>query len=201
MANRAKAKSKKTTTGKVKSRGRVATLPKQKGRKVGIGHNGAPKADEATVKHHHAALRRDLKAIADVVEEMDQAKGVYRSTRKAAKKAGINLAAFDFNTKLESDDQGKIHKDIADAVRYQKITGSKLVQLQLFNPDLEGPVAPEVDAKLQGFNAGKGGEPGDNNPHTPGTPEFVLFAEGWVEGQAALGAGIKPSSRAAQLDS
>jgi len=195
VANRAKAKSKKATQGKVKSRGKVATLPKQKGARAGIGHNGAPKADESTVKHHHAALRSDLKAIADIVEEMDQAKGVYRSTRKAAKKAGINLASFDFNRKLEEDDQGKIHTDIAEAVRYQKITGSKLVQLQLFNPNLEGPLAPEVDAKLQGFNAGKNGEPGDNNPHKPGTPEFVQFAEGWVEGQGKLQGGIGASGK------
>lgn len=200
MANRAKAKSKKATTGKVKSRGKVATLPKQKGRKVGVGHNGAP-VDESTIKHHHAALRRDLKAIADIVEELDQAKGVYRSTRKAAKKARINLAAFDFNRKLEEDDQGKIHQDIADAVRYQNVMGSKLVQLQLFNPNLEGPAPPEVDAKLQGFNAGKGGEKAENNPHVPGTEHFETWATGWVEGQAAIAKGIGKSPRAAQLDS
>ncbi len=179
MATRASGKKKSAAKGKVPSRGKVATLPKQSKRKRGgIGDNsGLHAVDDSIIERNLDALKAKKKAldkvVADYKEDLDQARGVYRSARKLAKKEGVNLKAFDIMHALESEDMGHVQVNYADVARYQKITDSPLLQLEMFSSMLAPE--PTVDVALQGLNAGKGGEPASNNPFGPGTDEFMLW--------------------------
>ena len=181
MAERARAK-KKTAKGKgkVPSRGTVAVLPKRTKGKPGPGHNsGLHAVPDEVIGRHLDTLKAKKKALDKVVndykDDLDQARGVYRSARKLAKKEGVNLKACDIMSELESDDMGHVQVNYADVARYQKITDSPLLQLEMF----QGMLAPEpaVDVALQGQNAGKGGEPADNNPYPANTDDHVIWRE------------------------
>lgn len=181
MAERAKAKP-KAAKGKVKGKA-IAVLPKKsrgaKG-KPGPGHNsGMHAVSDEVIGRHLDTLKAKKKALDKVVndykDDLDQARGVYRSARKLAKKEGVNLKAFDIMSELESEDMGHVQVNYADVARYQKITDSPLLQLEMF----QGMLAPEpaVDVALQGQNAGKGGEPADNNPYPANTDDHVIWRE------------------------
>lgn len=189
MATRARGR--KSAKGKVRGKP-IAKLPKQSQRKrrPGIGHNSGEYAvPDETILRAINTLRAKKKAMEKVQEELDQARGVYRSARKAAKNDGLNLDAFDLIEKLERQDQGTVLVNHADAGRYLKLTESPLaLQMDLFQ-NLEAP-KPEVDVAMQGYNAGKNAEPVDNNPHVPGSTDFVLWAENHAKGIAEATAGF-----------
>ncbi len=183
MAERAKGRA-KAAKGKIPSRGRVATLPKQSKGKRGIGDNSGHTVPDEVIARHHDAMNSKWKGVERAKESYDQAKGVYQSSRKAAKKEGVNLTAYDINRALEKQDLGIVQIDHADAARYQKIMGSPLVQLGLFDSVVVPP--PAVDAFLQGEQAGKNAESTDNNPFQAGTDNFVKWSEGWAKGQKSV---------------
>lgn len=189
MANRAKPKTakKKAAKGRVVSRGTVATLPKRKSKKRGIGDSSDFHAvPDEVIERNLVAVKAKKKAldkiVADYKEDLDQARGVYRSARKLAKKEGVNLKAFDILVALESDDLGHVQVNYADVARYQQLTDSPLLQLDMFKGMLAPPAA-KVDANLQGQHAGKNAEPAENNPFTAGSEDFQSWAEGWATGQ------------------
>jgi len=188
MAERARGR-KKAGQGKVPSRGRVATLPKQSKKKRGIGDNsGLHAVSDEVIERHLLTLKAKKKAldkiVADYKEDLDQARGVYRSARKLAKKEGVNLKGFDIMVGVEGQDMGHVQVDYADAGRYLRITDSPLAkQLNLFQ-NMEAP-EPPINALLQGEQAGKNAEPAENNPHTPGSEYFQQWADGWAKGQKA----------------
>lgn len=183
MAERARAKKKATAKKKAPMKGDKA--PKAKGpRKARKGDNsGAMHAvPDETIERHLKTIRAKLKAMEPILDDLNEARGVYRNARKLAKKEGVNLDAVDIILNLENLDQGKVLVDHADAGRYLRIMESPLAtQLELFQ-NLEPP-APEVDARLQGRQAGGNAEPAENNPHKPGSEQFQAWAEGWAEGQ------------------
>jgi hypothetical protein len=189
MAERAKPKKKSAAKGRIPSRGRVATLPKQSKRKKrgGIGDNSGEVPDEVKLRHINA-LRAKRKAIAKAQEEVDQLKGVYRAARKLAKKEGLILDAFDIMVKLDESDHGAVITDYAHAGDYLRLVESPLAQMELFQ-NLEAP-KPVVDVAMQGLNAGKNAEPADVNPHPPGSADFVLWAENHARGLAETTAGF-----------
>lgn len=192
MATRSKAKSKNARKGKIRSRGKVADLPKQsKRRAAGKGHNSgaASTVDDVTIEKHHNLMNAARRKLKEAQDEVAQLRGVYSAARKVAKKAGINLNAYDINKKLEEEDQGQVQKDYADAHHYQAVTNSPLQQLNLFASVL--PPVETVDPKKAGFASGKNGEPITNCPYNAGTEEFVAYRDGWDEGQRVLQQGIQ----------
>lgn len=194
MANRAKPRGKKAAAarGKVRSQGTVATLPKKaKGRRGRRGDNSGTHAlgDDDCLYHAQQldAARNKMKSI---TEELDQARGIYRSRRKTAKSAGYNLDAYDINVKLKTQDMGHVQVNYADAGRYLRIEGSPLAaQLSLFQ-NMESP-APVVDIALQGQAAGKNGESMTSNPHKAGSDDYMVWHENWTLGQEQIAAGMK----------
>jgi len=186
LATRASAKSKKARTGKVPSRGKVATLPKSalkakgKGKKArrALGDNGGPGLTDAQIK---AELNRLNRLYSDWEKDRDVAKqsnGVYRSAIKAAKKIGIDTDAYIGARDKDRADHGKIIVQAANEGRYLRIMDSPLAtQMDLFqnlNPE-EAP--PTLDVALQGQMAGKNAEPESNNPYLPGTDDFQIWLE------------------------
>ena len=188
MAERAKSKPKGAAKGKVSSRGTVATLPK-KGKKAGVGHNsGLHAVPDETIRTNLMALKAKKKAldkvVADYKEDLDAARGVYRSARKLAKKEGVNLKGFDIMIALETEDMGHVQVNYADVARYQKLTDSPLLQLDMFSGMLQPE--PKVDVALQGQQAGKEGVDRGDNPHKPGSDDYLIWEENWQIGQNTL---------------
>jgi len=199
MAERARAKKKAAKgTGRVPSRGTVATLPKSakaKGKKKpDIGHNsGMHKVPDEVYDRHLAKINSSEKSMQKAKAEYDQARGVHQSAFKAAKNDGCNIDAIRLARKLDSMDHGAVVTDYADVGRVLNLMKSPLGSQQM---DLFGsitPPEPPVDAALQGQMAGRNGEPAQNNPHTPGTENFTIWAENWVAGQGQLQDGIGKS--------
>lgn len=199
MAERARVSAKKKAAkGKVKGKP-IATIPQAtKGRKGkrGIGDNsGLHAVPDEVIERNLDALKAKKKALDKVVndykEDLDQARGVYRSARKLAKKEGVNLKAFDIMSDLESEDMGHVQVNYADVARYQKITDSPLLQLEMF----AGMLTPEpkVDVALQGQQAGKEGVNRTSNPWKPGSDEFQCWDENWIVGQQQIAAGMRPN--------
>lgn len=185
MANRAKPRARtKAARGKIKSRGKVATLPKQSRKaKGGIGHNSGGGIPNEVYERHLAKIDTTAKAMEKAKESFDQAKGVHQSAYKAAKSDGCDTDAIRLARKLEKQDHGVTQVTYANVARILNIMGSPLgsEQLNLFGA-IETP-SPKVDANLQGQMAGKNAEPAENNPFDPGTDNFQQWAEGWVTGQ------------------
>jgi ribosome modulation factor len=179
MAERVKGKKKNAAAKKRPMKGDKASNPRAKKGDNSKAFHAVP---DEVIARHLKAIKAKLKAMDPILEELNEARGVYRNARKLAKKEGVNLDALDIILKLENVDMGKVQVDHADAGRYLRILESPLAtQLDLFqNMQV---VAPEVDARLQGRQAGGNAEPAENNPFTPGSEQFQQWAEGWAEGQ------------------
>jgi hypothetical protein len=201
MAERAKSKP-RAAKGKIKGKA-IATLPKKsKGAKgkPGVGHNsGLHAVSDEVIGRHLDTLKAKKKALQKIVDgykdDLDQARGVYRSARKLAKKEGVNLKAFDIMADLESDDMGHVQVNYADVACYQKITDSPLLQLEMFSSMLAPE--PAVDVALQGQQAGKEGVNRDANPHKPGGDDFQVWDENWMLGQGQIVAKMSKGDKAA----
>lgn len=197
MATRANAKNRKAKTGKIVSRGKVATLPKSamkaKGKKRGIGHNSGGGIPDEIYERHLAKIDTTAKAMEKAKEAFDQAKGVHQSAYKTAKNDGCDIDAIRLARKLDKQDHGVTQVTYANVARVLNIMGSPLgaEQLDLFGSIVEP--SPAVDVALQGQNAGKNGEPMTNNPWPPGSEDFQVWHENWTLGQSQIAEGMRPN--------
>lgn len=191
MAERARAKK---ASGKKKgpklTKDNVVELKAAKGKRGGKGDNSRPKTGPSPelIKSHLDKMDRKLADYRKAHEEAKTAKSHYNSARTAAKKAGINLDAYDIKRELEAQDMGHVQINYTDAHNYMAITKSPLVQLGLF--DSLVPPAPEEEPP--GVRGRKAGEKGAvyENPYEPGSEEFVDFDTAYKAAQAKLAKGI-----------
>lgn len=198
MAERARAKGKKATTkkkapkGAQASRGKVAKMAKA----GSVGHNSQNAGlsdDEVRIEINR--LNRLYADWEKANAEAKQVKGVYQSARKAAKKNGLNIDAYTQARDLDRQDHGRVLVDAADAGRYLRIMKSPLaLQMDLFQ-NLEAP-PPTVDVALQGQQAGKNAEPASNNPYTPGSDDFNIWAENHALGLKQVADGFRGGATA-----
>lgn len=195
MAARASAKSKKARQGKVPSRGRVATLPRQsaraknaapKSRRGKVGHNSGGIPDE-TYSTFLDRIDRTRKAMDTAKVAYDQAKGVHQSAFTAAKEAGCDTDAIRLAHKLDKQDAGQVQILYANVARVLDITDSPLGTEQL---NLFGLIAPPKPAEekpsVRGLKAGEAGVDRSHNPHTPGSEAFEEYDSAWVKGQQRI---------------
>jgi hypothetical protein len=111
----------------------------------------------------------------------DQRKGELRQLYGAAKDDGCNIDAIKRARDLHDQDLATVAMDYADTGRVLRLMQSPLAtQLDLF-ADVERPAF--VNAFVAGQRAGLQAVDAEENPHTPGTEEFVQWAEGWADGQ------------------
>lgn len=190
MAERAKgkAKAKSAKGGKVKSRGRVATLPKQsKPKKRGVGDNsGDHKVPDEVYERHLSKINSTEKSMEKAKVEYDQAKGVHQSAYKSAKNDGCNIDAIRLARKLDKMDHGAVVIDYADVGRVLNLMKSPLgdTQLDLFGSMVSSPA--KESPSLAGAHAGKNGERRDGNPFMPGTAEFQEYDASWLAEQKKI---------------
>lgn len=191
MAQRASAKSKKARTGKVPSRGRVATLPKSalkaKGKgKRGNKHNGPPGMTDDQIRDWQGKLDRAYKKVTEAQDEVRQANGVYRNLLKAAGKEGFAKQAYIEARSLDKEDHGSVHIRFADIGRQLKVRGSNLAtELGLFQ-DLEPPVVDDEAPAVKGLQAGRSGFARTSNPYVAGSEEYEAYDSNWLAGQTEI---------------
>lgn len=186
MAERAKARPKKTAAkraGGRGSRGTVATLPK----KVGKGHNGPPGMTDDQIRDWQGKLDRAFKKVGEAQEEVKQANGVYRSLLKSAKKEGFDPTAYIEARNLDREDHGHVQVRYANIGRYLRVRGSNLAtQMDLFQ-DIEPPAAAEEPPAVKGLAAGRRGDDRtSSNPYKAGSEEWEEFDSNWLTGQREI---------------
>lgn len=185
MAERAKARLKKTAAkraGGRGSRGTVATLPK----KVGKGHNGPPGMTDDQIRDWQGKLDRAFKKVGEAQEEVRQLNGVYRSLLKSAKKEGFDPTAYVEARNLDREDHGHVQVRYANVGRYLRVRGSNLaVQMSLFQ-DIDVPPATDEPPAVKGLAAGRRGDVRTANPYKPGSEEWEEFDSSWLTGQREI---------------
>lgn len=196
MATRASAKSKKGTSkkgGKVKSKGTVATLPKQsRAGKPGVGHNSGAKGG-MTDSEKKVEINRLNRLYADWQKELEtakQSKGVYDAARKAAKKKGLNIDAYTDARDMHKDDHGHVQQHFADVGDILRIMESPLAtQLDMFQ-GIEVPERPDDrPAGVRGLEAGRAGNDRQENPYPANSDEYTEYDNAWLEGQKEIATG------------
>jgi hypothetical protein len=165
----------------------VATLPKQSKRKRGKGDNSGDYAvPDEVYERHLAKINSTEKAMDKAKIEYDQAKGVHQSAYKAAKGDGCEIDAIRLARKLDKQDHGLTQIIYANVARVLNIMDSPLgsKQLDLFGAIVAATPAPADPGRL-GEQAGREAVDAGANPYTPGSDDFVVWADGWARGQQA----------------
>jgi hypothetical protein len=168
MAERAGAKWQR---GKRSGRGRSKT----NGAAPGRGHNSGEVPAEL-IQRHYASIGTALKASKAADEVAKKKRAALNNAYKAAKTDGCPIDAMKEARKLNDGDHAEAILHFKDVGRVLEVTES---ELPLFR-DITLP--PPVNAYLAGRQAGREGAPADNNPHTPGSEEFVRWGEGHASG-------------------
>ena len=179
MAERARAPKRKAAKAKRGAKAKTGN---------GVGHNGGPTLPASSVpdevyQRWEAKLAPQKLAVARAKAAYDSASSKLANIYKAAKADGVNVDAIKAADKLESLDRLDVIQNYRDTGRVLRLRRSPLVeQYDLFeNKEFPAP----VNANLQGLLAGKQGGAYDN-PHTPGTDEFVSYKAGWDTAQDEL---------------
>jgi hypothetical protein len=158
----------------------------------GIGHNGGV-PDEVYLRYLPKIATASV-ALEKAKKVYDQRKGELRQIFGAAKEDGCNIDAIRRARDLNDQDLATVAMDYADTGRVLRLMRSPLAtQLDLF-ADIERP-AP-VNAFVAGQRAGLQAVDAEENPHKPGSEEFVQWAEGWADGQATNGEKFKEAQAA-----
>lgn len=152
--------------------------------KNGLGHNSGEVPAEVKLRHYDqigVALRAS-KAADDAAKKK---RAALSNAYKAAKSDGLDVDVLRATRKLDEGEH-------VDAILHYKGVGDMLElidsELPLFR---EINIPPPVNAYLAGRQAGREGAPADSNPHTPGTEEFVRYAEGHASGVDAAVEGLR----------
>lgn len=133
--------------------------------------------DEATFKHHVDQMQAAYLRLEEKLREVASERGVYAAAKKAAKKAGVPVAAVADAFSLKKQEAGEVVAHYRHVGRVLKMLKAPLgTQWGLFE-DVE--TVDVMDADAAGYHAGKNGEPGSNNPHQAGTEEHARWVNGW----------------------
>ncbi len=188
---------------KIEAATKAAAIEAEQAKKKG--DNGGPLLDEDAWKRACVEYSAEMLDMEDLEVKKSEIAGRISSIRKVAKKAKVNWDLV----KRYHDDHKAIRKGgmgamVTDERQYRhllKLMGSPLgTQFSLWEVEAttEGEAAAPKDentrvaeATLAGEHAGRNAEPKDNNTHTPGTPEWFGWNNGWQVGTDAAIDGFK----------
>lgn len=134
------------------------------------------------------------KALGETKRALEAAQAAHRLAVKRAKNDGVDTKALLAAMKIaRSDDQDAELATLGRTARYLHYMGVEVgTQLGLV-PGLEdGPSEKasaqqsEWDAGDAGYRAGRDGGKREENPHAEGTPLFVAWDRGWLNGQSSI---------------
>jgi hypothetical protein len=166
MAERAGGRKRKSPKGKKRA---------ANGAQNGSGHNSGAIPDEVKLRHYDQ-IGVALKASKAADEIAKKKRAALSNAYKAAKSDGCDVDALRATRKLDEGDH-------TDAILHYKEVGEMLELIQSELPLFRSiNIPPPVNAFLAGRQAGREGAPADSNPHTPGSEEFVRYAEGHASG-------------------
>lgn len=156
---------------KSKPRGKRA---KANGAANGLGHNSGEVPTEVKQRNYDL-IGVALKASKRADEEAKKKRAALSNAYKAAKGDGCDVDAMKATRKLDEGDH-------TDAILHFREVGNLLEMIDSELPLFRAiNIPPPVNAFLAGRQAGREGAPNDN-PHQPGSEEFVRWAEGHAEG-------------------
>lgn len=162
-----------------------ATAKRANGKANGAGHNGGPTlplsgVPDEVYKRWLGKLDAQIAVVERLKTPYDSAKAKLQNLYKAAKADGYNTDADRNARAVEKQDRLTVIQNQRDTGRILRLRKSPLVEQYDLFPEKDFP-AP-VNANLQGLLAGKQGALYDN-PHVPGTEEFVSYKAGYDTGQ------------------
>ena len=157
---------------------------------AGAGHN----VTDETIAEHMKKVMSARSEMQDVQEQLDEARGVYRSCLKAAKKSGVDPDAITAALKMMDGDHAEIRVRSQMTRRILKVSGSPLALVYAEQPDLfdaAGPKQAHVTgsddaAFADGYNKGKAGGNINANPHGRTATAHAAWNRGWHQAQADL---------------
>lgn len=165
-----------------------------------------PAADTATLETNGIAPEDFLahyRRIRDTKRAKEEAGAAHNAAKQQAKAAGIDLNALKIVEHLASLDDADAELRMRETLRYANWMGLEVgTQVDMFDApaaDLTGKVASEHKewkAEQDGYEAGKKGEPIDNNPFPGGSPFYSRWRSGWNDGQAFLASKLAPKGDA-----
>lgn len=158
-----------------------------------IGHNGSEPPDEV-VQRNAAAIEvalSDVDAALRIVQQARANLGVARKTAKTdlGSKAWVDsvVAAVKLKRDADKGGMGEIVQEHRQMGRVLRLINCPLgTQFNLFSVAEEDTDGAKMDAALQGEQAGREGVPRDNNPFTPGKPDWFAWNNGWQVGQDVI---------------
>lgn len=156
----------------------------------------APASNVMSAEEFLACYRK----IKDTKRLKDEASSAHKAAREDFKSKGGDLNALKIVDHLQSLDDADAELRMRETLRYAAWLDLEIgTQAELFDGepqiDLTASVSAqhrEWQAEQDGYKAGKAGEPIDNNKFPGGSPLHVRWRAGWNDGQAALGAAMKP---------
>jgi hypothetical protein len=128
------------------------------------------------IQRHYGLIGTAKKAVDSASEILKKRKSALSNAYKAAKSDGCEVDDLRTARKLDEGDHAHVILHYKGVGRVLEIVGS---ELPLFRDII---LPPPVNAYLAGQQAGRQGAPADQNPHSPGSEEFVRWGEGHTNG-------------------
>lgn len=152
------------------------------------GHNSGEVPDETIARHVDLIKAAEIEW-REARDKAAELQGVLRNRYKVAKGDGVDIDSLKLAFRIAERASGEVVSEQRNVGRYLRIMGSPLgTQWSLFDGDAGGEGKAAVgalDAELQGQAAWRNKEPPENNPFTPGTENFVQWATGYGNAEAA----------------
>jgi hypothetical protein len=125
--------------------------------------------------------------ISDWLVRADEFKASGKAAVNTARAMGVNTKAYKTVRKWMKMERAEVEQDLRDVLLYARILDLGLFdQLDLFSKDHNSALAgltskvvsehKEWEAEKEGYEAGKSGDPLDNNPHPAGFGRVTLRA-------------------------
>jgi len=171
------------------------------------GHNSG-EVDEEVLTRNTLLIKEQLLTLDELLGQVSAARGVLGNRKKVAKKDGCDvdaiMLALKYEKRVKNGGASPVVAEHRQIGRILRILDCPLgTQFKLFDLADDAPEAAtdegalERKATLAGEQAGLNGEPVDNCPHTPGTPQAFGWRNGWQVGAdkltASFGNGKAPA--------
>jgi hypothetical protein len=152
-----------------------------------LGHNGG---SGITDSEYLSLIGEGQRLKRDIAE----ASGRYRAFMKRAKANGANIKAVRTAITAATLDPEEVARDLRDTIRVLALRNFPVYQTDMFG---EGGLNVEVSdqvrdadnalgAEFDGYRAGRGNVPLEDNPCEPESDLHKAWAKGWQDGQTAI---------------